>query len=59
MLFRSVKVQDGTEYIGPSSHRKNPPYAKHAAELPLGLQWHGDVVEFRNLWILPAAKAGK
>ena len=54
-----MKVQDGTEYIGPSSHKKNPPYAKHAAQLPLGLQWHGDVVEFRNLWILPAAKAAK
>jgi len=59
VVMNGVKVQDGTEYIGPSSHKKNPPYAKHAAQLPLGLQWHGDVVEFRNLWILPAAKAAK
>ena len=57
--MNGVKVQDGVEYIGPSSHKKNPPYAKHAAQLPLGLQWHGDVVEFRNMWILPAAKAAK
>ena len=59
VVMNGVKVQDGVEYIGPSSHKKNPPYAKHAAQLPLGLQWHGDVVEFRNMWILPATKAAK
>jgi hypothetical protein len=38
VVMNGVKVQDGTEYIGPSSHKKNPPYVKHADKLPLGLQ---------------------
>ena len=59
VVMNGVKVQDGSEYIGPSSHKVNPPYKKHDGKLPLGLQWHGDVVEFRNLWILPDTKAGK
>lgn len=52
VVMNGVKVQDGTEYIGPSTHRKVLPYKAHADRLPIGLQWHGDPVEFRNVWVV-------
>ncbi len=52
VVMNGVKVQDNSEYIGPSSHKVNPPYKKHDDKLPLGLQFHGDPVEFRNMWVL-------
>ncbi len=52
VVMNGVKVQDDSEYIGPSSHKKNPPYVKHADKMPLALQFHGDAVEYRNFWVV-------
>ena len=52
VVLNGVKVQDDSEYIGPTGHKKNPPYVKHADKMPIALQFHGDAVEYRNFWVV-------
>lgn len=54
-------VLTGPTPNGPTYHQPTlPPYAAHAAKLPLLLQDHRDVIAFRNIWVrelsLPEAK---
>jgi hypothetical protein len=53
-FHNGVLVQNHTEIIGPTGHRilanYNDPIPPTA---PLGLQFHGDPVRFRNIWIRP------
>ncbi len=51
VLHNNVLVQDNVELTGPTAHGSRPPYSPHAEKLPLGLQDHGDLVRFRNIWI--------
>lgn len=53
VAVNGVKVQDNAELTGPTVHKKRPPYAAHADRLPLALQNHGDVIRFRNIWLVP------
>lgn len=45
LVQNNVEILGGTEYIG------LPTYTEHPDKLPLGLQDHGDLVSFRNIWI--------
>jgi len=53
VLQNGVLVQDRTELIGQTTHRKVGTYEPHPPEAPLRLQDHGDRVRFRNVWYRP------
>ncbi len=50
-FVNGVLVHDNFELWGPTTHKAQPPYRKHADKLPLKLQDHGDKVRFRNIWV--------
>jgi Domain of Unknown Function (DUF1080) len=51
VLHNGVLVQDNVEPTGPTAHGERPPYKPGPDKLPLGLQDHGDLVRYRNIWI--------
>lgn len=51
VLHNNVLVQDDVALTGPTAHGSRPPYAVHAARLPIALQDHGHPVRYRNIWI--------
>jgi len=48
-----VLVQDHWVVKGHTYHAKEPFYTAHPEKLPLQLQFHGNPVRFRNIWIRP------
>jgi len=50
-LHNGVLVQDNVELTGPTAHGERPPYKAGPDKLPLGLQDHGNLVRYRNIWI--------
>jgi hypothetical protein len=51
VFFNGVVVQNHTEILGPTQHRKLAHYVPQPAEAPLVLQNHNQTVRFRNIWI--------
>jgi hypothetical protein len=51
VLHNGVLVQDHAELKGTTTHRSPGVYEKHPDKLPLNLQFHGNPVRFRNIWI--------
>lgn len=57
LFHNGVVVQNGEVFLGPTEHRKLASYPKnHPEAAPLKLQFHGDPMEFRNMWIRPLGK---
>jgi hypothetical protein len=59
VLHNGVLVQNHFEIQGETAWDSPPKYKAHAAKLPIQLQYHGNPVRFRNIWIreLPPSDA--
>jgi hypothetical protein len=59
VLHNGVLVQNHFQIQGETSWDQSPKYTAHAAKLPIQLQYHGNPVRFRNIWVreLPPADA--
>jgi hypothetical protein len=51
VIHNGVLVQNNIEIWGTTQYIGLPSYSRHEDRLPLGLQDHGDLVSFRNIWI--------
>ncbi|HLA84603.1 MAG TPA: DUF1080 domain-containing protein [Thermoguttaceae bacterium] len=51
VLHNGVVVQDHFELAGETSWNQPPAYKPHADRLPIKIQYHGDPVRFRNIWV--------
>ncbi|RYD31114.1 MAG: DUF1080 domain-containing protein [Verrucomicrobiaceae bacterium] len=57
IFHNGVCVQNGESYLGPTEHRKLAAYPPtHPEAAPLRLQFHGDPMEYRNMWVRPLGK---
>ena len=54
LLHNGIFVQNGESYLGPTQHRQLASYpATHPLTAPIRLQFHGDPMEYRNIWVRP------
>ena len=52
VIHNGVMLHHAQKYHGPSTHKSLTSYpAEHPEKAPLKLQWHGDPIEFRNIWV--------
>ena len=50
-LQNGVLIQNHFEIQGTTAYLEGPAYHAHPEKLPLSLQYHGNPVKFRNIWI--------
>lgn len=54
VIHNGVVVQNGESFIGPTAHKNLAAYpAKHPKTGSIRLQFHGDPMEYRNIWVRP------
>ena len=51
VLHNGVCVQNYFELLGGTFYDRPAAYTKHAGKLPLNIQFHGNPMRFRNIWI--------
>ena len=51
VIQNGVLVQNHFQLLGGTFYDRPPAYEKHAEKLPIHLQFHGNPVKFRNIWI--------
>jgi hypothetical protein len=51
VLHNGVLVQNHFELLGGTSWDQKPRYVAHPSKLPIRLQFHGNPVRFRNIWV--------
>ncbi|WP_035602263.1 DUF1080 domain-containing protein [Haloferula sp. BvORR071] len=56
VLVNGIVVQNARKLIGPTQYRQLAKYPDNHPETgPIALQFHGDPIEFRNIWVRPIA----
>jgi hypothetical protein len=53
VIHNGVLVQNHFELLGGTFYDQPAHYEKHPEKLPLHIQFHGNPVKFRNIWIRP------
>lgn len=53
VMHNGVLVHNHFELLGGTFYDRAPVYQKHADKMPIHLQFHGNPVKFRNIWIRP------
>lgn len=51
VLHNGVLIQNHFELMGGTFYERPPKYESHPAKMPLHIQFHGNPVRFRNIWI--------
>ena len=59
VLHNGVLVQDHSELKGATGHHQAGDYTKHPDREPLHIQFHGNPVRFRNIWVRDLEKSEK
>jgi hypothetical protein len=56
VLQNGVVVQNHSELLGGTFYDQPPHYEPHAEKLPMQIQFHGNPVKFRNIWVRELAE---